>query len=373
MVMIILSAVHLGAQTEYMARNSVGTPPPVFRAFEVMFMLFFCGELMLRLGAFGRWYFTMKDWHWNGLDFLLVAMQLIEEILNHATSDDSNPLSSRLLRIVRMLRAVRVMRVLHTMKFAEELRLLASCVAHSARNFHWAAALIGLMVYIVGVHLTQVTLFIRLDMIGDREAATPSSDLEQWYGSLPRAVLSLFQGLTGGVDWNELVQPLMVQLSPWAGVLFSVYMAFAILAVMNVITGTFVQSAMERATQNDELRKVHQARRFFTSIDRNHEGVITFEEIEQNLDSQELKDFFRSIDVDLSDAKHLFDMLDAHNTGRINFNDFLGGCMRLHGPAKALDLVLVMRELKELWLQSIAPRLNFENTISNDLNEQPLN
>lgn len=47
------------------------------------------------------------------------------------------------------------------------------------------------------------------------------------------------------------------------------------------------------------------------------------------------------------EARLLFDMLDADNSGEIQFTEFLSGCMRLQGPAKAIDMVLVMRELRE--------------------------
>merc|ERR1719507_1040494 len=113
------------------------------------------------------------------------------------------------------------------------------------------------MVYVVGVHFTQISLLQRLDMGIETSGAKA---LEQWYGSVPRAVLSLFQGLTGGVDWNDLVDPLITQVSPWMGVLFFVYTSFAILAVMNVVTATFVQQAIDRAGQVKELQKVTQAR-----------------------------------------------------------------------------------------------------------------
>merc|ERR1711920_1086137 len=40
--------------------------------------------------------------------------------------------------------------------------------------------------------------------------------------------------------------------------------------------------------------------------------------------------------------------LDLDGSGAIDAEEFLSGCLRLRGPAKALDLALLMREVKQL-------------------------
>jgi len=340
MAMIFCSALHIGWQTDYMARHMLLTPPVVFRVFDIAFLVFFIFELLLRLVVYRLRYFYMWGWQWNVLDLVLILMQVVEEAVQVADPNAKTGFSSQLLRIVRILRAVRVIRIVHAMKFAEELRLLVNCVMHSSRSFHWAGALILLMVYVMGVHLTQVAL------VESAEDVHAKDQLQTWYGSVPRAMLSLFQGLTGGVDWNDLSEPL-VSISPWFGLTFVIYMAFASIAVMNVVAGTFVQQAIERAEHMNEVRKVSQASYLFRTLDEHREGFITFEEIQGHMETAAVRDFFQSIDLDVSEARCLFDMLDADNSGKIDFEEFLGGCMRLQGPAKAIDLVMFMREMKD--------------------------
>lgn len=355
MAMIFGSAVHIGWQTDHMARHMLSQPPGVFRAFDFGFLTFFVVELLLRLAAYRSRYFYMWGWGWNVLDLILIMIQVLEEVVQAANPDQGNGLSSSLLRIIRVLRAVRVVRVVHAMHFAEELRLLVNCVAHSAKSFHWAAALIALMVYVFAVHITQITLMERLEdsaQNGARDGWGHRDDLGRWFGSVPLSVLSLFQGLTGGVDWNELILPL-IGISPWWGIVFVAYQAFALIAVMNVVTGTFVQQAMERAQHMNEVRKVAQASNVFKVLDVNREGYITFDVIEKNMETAAVRGFFESIDLDLSEARCLFEMLDADNSGKLDFEEFLSGCMRLQGPAKAIDMVMFMREMKE-HLQVIA-------------------
>merc|ERR1740121_1325753 len=96
-----------------------------------------------------------------------------------------------------------------------------------------------------------------------------------------------------------------------------------------------------------------QANALFRAVDEESDGVITFNELAKQLESEEVKNFFRSIDVDLSEARSLFDMLDTDHKGQIQFAEFLSGCMRLQGPARAIDLVLVMRNLLESFQRSL--------------------
>merc|ERR1712232_1547675 len=185
-------------------------------------------------------------------------------------------------RIVRVLRAARVIRILRVMQFTQDLQLLVSCILHSVKAFYWASALIFLMIYVVSIYVTQVVLVHRLELVDDKG----DRELVEWFGNVPIAVISLFQALTGGVDWNDLIRPLIVDVSPWLGFFGMIYMAFAVLAVMNVVTGTFVQTAIERAGEVKDMGRVHRARKLFKSLDLDHSGYISFTEMEDHLDSE---------------------------------------------------------------------------------------
>merc|ERR1712113_411771 len=55
--------------------------------------------------------------------------------------------------------------------------------------------------------------------------------------------------------------------------------------------------------------------------------------------------FFQALDIDMSEARHVFDLLDMSGDGTIDADEFLNGCLHMHGPAKALDLLLLSREV----------------------------
>jgi len=213
--------------------------------------------------------------------------------------------------------------------------MLVICIVQSSKAFVWSLALIVLVLYVVGVYITHLVLAVRVDNLD-----TDFVSLERWYSNVPRTVLSLFQGLTGGVDWDDITRPLMESVSPWIGVFFFLYMAFAIILVLNVVTATFVEASIERAGKVHELEQLSHASKLFKSLDRDGSGYITLDELEDHLECIEVQNFFQSIDVDVGEARAVFKVLDVDDTNTIEFWEFLTGCLRLQGPAKSIDLVL---------------------------------
>merc|ERR1711870_61594 len=50
-------------------------------------------------------------------------------------------------------------------------------------------------------------------------------------------------------------------------------------------------------------------------------------------DTEQMRFFFEALDIDMS------------GDGTIDADEFLNGCLHMHGPAKALDLLLLSREV----------------------------
>merc|ERR1719497_229679 len=107
--------------------------------------------------------------------------------MNRAYDDDTFGLpNSTLLRTARILRAVKVLRM---MRYFQDLRLLVSCILHSVKPLCWALTLIFIIIYVVGTNLTHIVLVHRiLDNVG-----SGSEELEEYYGSVPKSLISMFQ------------------------------------------------------------------------------------------------------------------------------------------------------------------------------------
>merc|ERR1711933_716185 len=113
--------------------------------------------------------------------------------------------------------------------------------------------------------------------------------------------------------------------------------------MMNVVTGVFVDSVLVSAKRDKDHMLVSNARELLRGVDGNRMTIQIFED---KVGSQEMQDFFKGIDVDASEAKAVFRLLDTDESGEIDAEEFLSGCIRLRGPARALDAAVMLREIR---------------------------
>merc|ERR1711937_377867 len=89
---------------------------------------------------------------------MVVTISIVEEIsivLIEAGEEGASLGNLTFLRILRILRLVRVLRVIRVLRFFRELRLMVSSIIGSVKSLLWTVLLITLMLYIVGVFITQ--------------------------------------------------------------------------------------------------------------------------------------------------------------------------------------------------------------------------
>jgi hypothetical protein len=217
----------------------------------------------------------------------------------------------------------------------------------SLRSLAWTMVLLFMLIYSASVYFTQLVA----------DCSEPSSELLRYFGTLDVTILVLFQSITGGVDWNDVADPLILDISAFMGILFCFYIAFSVLAVMNVVTGVFVESALLSARADQDIFMVNNLRDLFESVaidknmDRESSGKptdlsMTWEDFINRINTVQMQDYFKSIDVDPSDARGIFTLLDQDNSGCITFEEFVSGCCRLRGGAKALDIHILLHELR---------------------------
>jgi len=352
--LIILNAASIGIQTDYSARNPNAEAPGALRAVELTFCVIFALELLLRLCVFNRKFFIMKGYGWNIFDSLVVGLQVFEESLAIAVeeSDSMVPQNLSFARLLRILRLVRVIRLVRILRLIRELRMLVASISNSMKSLGWTLLLLLLMIYIVALYLTQTVTDHRVEAdLVDADAVPVGSHnymLIKYYGSLGRTMLSLFEAISGGVDWDDLVHPLMTEINPWLGVLFSLYIAFTCLAMMNVVTGVFVDSVLISAEKDKNYFLLTNVKELLTSMNCEKSGSLSWNDFNSKLGTRQMQNFFKGIDVDMSEAKGLFTLLDIDGSGYVDADEFLSGCIRLRGPAKALHTALLSQDVRVL-------------------------
>lgn len=77
-------------------------------------------------------------------------------------------------------------------------------------------------------------------------------------------------------------------------------------------------------------------------------GTVSEQEFEQYSQDRRVQAYFSALDLDVTDAKELFKLLDVDASGGVSVNEFVQACMRLRGSAKSMDLQFLMYESKRL-------------------------
>ena len=130
--MIVFNAILIGVETYPSILTEYGG---LLRILDELCLAFFIGELVIRLGAFGRrpWQFFRNGW--NCFDFLVVAAGLLPGLRENVT----------LLRLIRLARIVRLVRVLPS------LRILLTAVARSLPGAVSLVLVGAVVLYLYGV------------------------------------------------------------------------------------------------------------------------------------------------------------------------------------------------------------------------------
>jgi len=254
------------------------------------------------------------------------------------------------LRTLRVVRLVKIMRLARLMRMISELRTILSCLSGSMKSLFWNVVLLWMVVYILGVYFTQVVSDYKRSKMQEHPDAELDDNhklLDTHFGSLSKSFLALFQSVTGGIDWDTAARPLF-EVGWTAGAIFMLYILFTTLAVLNVVTGIFVDTALKSAKADKDAYMVNQVWDLFTHTDYDASGRVHWEEFKEALDTVEMQEYFKEIDVDLAEAKVIFKLLDVDNEGALKPMDFLSGCMRLRGPAKALDMRVLMQKHRNM-------------------------
>lgn len=137
--------------------------------------------------------------------------------------------------------------------------------------------------------------------------------------------------------------------------LFILFITFSIFAVVNIVTGIFVDSAMQAnlvdkdIIVHEELERkkeyIEDLKHMFQALDTDQSGCITETELEKGLQNERIVAFFHLLKLGVSDAKMLFRLLDRNNDASLSIEEFIDGCNRLQGEASAVDTKMTYLEV----------------------------
>lgn len=295
----------------------------------------FTAELLLRLFALGSNFFSVPSWRWNVFDSVVLFLQWMY-LAVVAFPSLQLPVETS---IIRTLRFVRIARIFRIVRFLSELQLIVKSITATVTGVIWALVLLMVIVYVCSVLFLQT--------VSIHHMAHMHPHIERWFGGLFRTMLTLVECIFGGVGWEQVVGPLVTDISPWLGVAFVLYVTIAIVALLNLVTGLFVEKVTQTVRDerdNDLAQSICEL--FIKDIE--HDQELNWEEFAEKMKSQAMLDFFREIEVDFSDAMDFFQLMDTNKSGTVSAEEIVNGCLRLRGPAKSLDMAILVRAVDNI-------------------------
>lgn len=362
---ILLNSIFIGfSASASVSESAFGRSRPEWYAqVDFAFFAYFALELWLRILSERLAFLLGTGWRWNMFDTFLVAFSLVDYCLNglQQTGGGALPIGRvfRFARFVRLLRLTRVIKNLHS------LRVVVLAIIESLSSMVWSFAVVAFVMYVFAVYiLYEVSDYFYA--VGPEANDNDSIAIKAYYGDVYKAMVTLFMAISGGVDWVDRMSPLL-QISDIFGPFFMVYIFFMYFGVLNVVIGAFVASTSEIASRDrevciqQEMQNLQAYRKrikqFFEDADKDHSGTLTWDEFAAHLDNTQVKAYFQALELDVGQAHMLFDLLDRDHNDQVTIDEFLDGCMRMKGTARALDvnILLVNQQRLSAYMERVFP------------------
>jgi len=363
-VVIITNSIFIGVQVDIAATSGRHALPLGFYIIQYTYASIFCLELIIRVLAQGSQFFCdSRHWYWNYLDVFIVFTSVFEAIMDaivlgtgsDAVTTTKGASNMRIVRVLRIARIFRIIRVARILRFIHALRTFILSILATLKALVWAMLLLGLIIYVFGIILAQTSSDWLQDYGLDSSPDAPL--IFTYWGTLPRAMFTLFKSISGGVSWHDIVTPLST-VGDLCVILFMCFISFTYFAVLNVVTGIFCQSAIETAQKNEDLlvqaeisnrdEYIMRFQKLFEDIDEDRSGKITFDELKESMEQESVRAVFTSLDIDVADAWTLFRLLDTDEGCEIELDEFVSGVMRMKGNAKRADVLQLQAMVKKL-------------------------
>jgi hypothetical protein len=298
--------------------------------------------LVLRICGGRLWFFiSPSEWKWHWLDIFLVVTSIL--------SDFDMVIDLSFFRLLRVFRLVRIAKAIRNFSFFRNLRKMMLSIMASFSSLAWAFLFLFLLIFTFSIFfLNGATEHMKNNSYDD----VVRQSFIIWYKDLPETMFSLLVAISGGTDWIEVMQPVK-KISPLYQIVFTFYVLFVVVGVLNVLTGVFLESANDfrdrDLTVQDEIQRldnfVEEMLGLFYEFHPDAAGDIGWEDFHAFLQQEHVEAYLSSHMLETTHARLLFKMLDHDGSGTINLYEFVIGMLRLKGGAKTYDSRVILHEI----------------------------
>merc|ERR1711865_129914 len=140
--------------------------------------------------------------------------------------------------------------------------------------------------------------------------------------------------------------------------MFILYVYFVLMALYNVVAGVFVHSVIKRSMAHEKEHKDSAGQTLYEIMRRgksrvsNTSSEVTKEEFVGFLELPEMKNAVSALDLDVSEATAIFELLDPDRSRTVAVEDLAFGMARFARSVRSADTVPVLlatrRIMKEM-------------------------
>eukprot|EP00928_Gymnodinium_smaydae_P069248 TRINITY_DN5266_c0_g2_i1.p1 TRINITY_DN5266_c0_g2~~TRINITY_DN5266_c0_g2_i1.p1 ORF type:complete len:543 (+),score=68.80 TRINITY_DN5266_c0_g2_i1:50-1678(+) len=304
-----------------------------------IFGILFAIEVLLRICASVR--MCLRDaWAW--FDAFIVVVWAISKL------DYVLPVDSTVLRLARLLRLLRLVKVARALQHFDSLFIIYTATKACVAVLFWTFVTFGLMQLLLSLVLTQY-----LHMFYFAPGNTSDQTLVfTYYGTFLRSYFTLWEITLG--NWPPACRILAENVSEYFftwGLIHKLIFGFAFVAIIN---GVFIQETFKVTARDDVLmvrqkqarlkHHIMKMRRLLAHADTDGDGQISLQEWEKLMDDPGVKLWLASMDLEVYDARLIFQLCDTSSDGYITFDELVAGIGRYKGPAKNIDLHAFVRQ-----------------------------
>eukprot|EP00929_Paragymnodinium_shiwhaense_P050283 TRINITY_DN25324_c0_g1_i1.p1 TRINITY_DN25324_c0_g1~~TRINITY_DN25324_c0_g1_i1.p1 ORF type:complete len:692 (-),score=116.48 TRINITY_DN25324_c0_g1_i1:682-2655(-) len=363
---IIVNAALIGIEADEIAKGQ--EPSEWCSVLDWVLCVYFVVDLFVRVLFYRLEFFSGSDCGFNLLDVVLIVLHIIDNVFDRSPPEGTaheKPGVANYTTMIRFIALGRCMRIMRVLKFVPDLRCLLYLVLGAMSALGWTIILM-----LIALYMPAVFIIYLLQAAGPRVLEAELDGTAAWPGateptsagagaavgvtsavsSLGTLMWQLFQSVTGGMDWADIITPIIQQAgqshAELVRVVFCVFVVFTVLVLLNLVTGVFVQKAKH---MSDEDQRRDLERRVTNAFNLEDEHVqLTQWQFDAYLDEPEVGEFFQTYDWGLCHKEDLFNLLDVDANGTLSLDEIVHGTTLLQQPVKKIEIAFVLAELRKL-------------------------
>jgi Ca2+-binding EF-hand superfamily protein len=313
-----------------------------YETVENMFLIFFLGEIVIRVAANGwPWFFVTT----NFFDSALVIVPAFSGWVLRPLGYENEYV--RKLQVLRILRIIRLVRMIRSIPFFREMWIMMRGLIECGRTLFWTYVMILAVLFLFGV--------VAVDVIAKDEAFVHDDAVQDLFGTLDRAMFTLTQIMTLD-SWTFIARPMMAKV--WWVVAYYVALILLIcMVLLNLITAVIVENAFQIVHEDEETIAAEKAKqmeedikdfsRLFADLTKGS-GSLTYPEFKEAAQTNtEVIDKLTVLEIEFNELEELWELLDDGD-GVVTVDEFCEGLRKVRGEVKAKELMECIRQMRKM-------------------------